>query len=100
MKSSLKLKLGYHVKLELVWILLKITHPASRKFYLVIICPQFTWKVDPNQNDVKFESVQTFLKITHLAPKKAYIYLVIICPNSYEKFIKTEIGLINILCWN
>ena len=32
------------------------------------------------------ESVRTLLKITHLATKKSY--LVIICPNSHEKFTK------------
>ena len=49
---------------------------------------QCIWKVDQNRNKVKFESVRTLLKITHLASRKSY--LVIICPNSYEKLTKIE----------
>ena len=37
----------------------------------------------------ELKSVQTLLKITHLASRKSY--LVIICPNSYEKLTKSEI---------
>ena len=51
--------------------------------------PQYTYKVDQNQNQVKFRSVQTLLRITHLAHRKSY--LVIICPNSHEKLTKSEI---------
>ena len=47
--------------------------------------PQFTLKVDQKCNHVKLQSVQTLLKITHLASRN--LYLVIICPNSYEKLI-------------
>ena len=42
-------------------------------------------------NYVKFKSVRTLLRITHLAHRKSY--LVIICPNSHEKFTKSEIRL-------
>ena len=50
--------------------------------------PQYTYKVDQNQNQVKFRSVRTLLRITHLAHRKTY--LVIICPNSHEKLTKSE----------
>ena len=60
-------------------------HFLKRSTYL----PQFTWKVDQNRNKVKFESVRTLLRITCLGHRKSN--LVIICPNSHKKLIKSEI---------
>ena len=42
----------------------------------------------------KFTKVQTLLKITHLASRKSY--LIIICPNSYEKLTKVKSGQIGV----
>ena len=52
---------------------------------------QFTWKVDQHQYYViKLESVRTLPKITYLTSRKSY--LVIICPNSYDKLTKSKLG--------
>ena len=67
----------------------KITRQAHRKSYLIIICPQFTWKVEQKWNYVKLKSVRTLLRITRLANRKSY--LIIICPNAHEKLTKSEI---------
>ena len=49
--------------------------------------PKFTWKVYQKWNQLK--SVRTLLRITHIAHMKSY--LVIICPNSYNKMTRNEI---------
>ena len=53
--------------------------------YLVIICPQFMWKVGQKCNQVKLESVRTLLKITHLASRKYGNYLPPIHMKSWSK---------------
>ena len=60
--------------LESVQTLLKITHLATRKPYLVIICPNSHEKL----TKIKIRSSWTQSKITHLAYRKWY--LVNICP--------------------
>ena len=50
--------------------LLKITHLASRKSKLVIICPNSYGKF--TKSEIKLELVQTLLKIIHLASRKSY----------------------------
>ena len=58
------------VKLESVWTLLKITHPASRKSYLVMFCPNSHEKFTKIEIK-KLESAGTLLRITHLASRKS-----------------------------
>ena len=62
-----------YVKLESVWTLLRVTHLAPSKSYLVIICPNSQEKL-----------TRTLFRITHLGNKKSY--LVIIGLNSHETF--------------
>ena len=71
--------------------LLKITHLAPRKLYLVILGPNTYRKlylIIICQNSHETLSIGTLLKITCLAYKKSY--LAIIGPNTHEKLTKYE----------
>ena len=74
-----------HTTLGQVGISSKIAQNQSSGLYL----PHFIWKVDQKLNQAMLVSVRTLLKITHLVSRKSY--LVIVCPNSREKWTKSEI---------
>ena len=73
---------------ESVRTLLKIIHLASKKSYLVIICPNSHERLTKIKIRSRW-SVRTLLRMTHLAHRKSY--LVIICHNSLEMLTKSEI---------
>ena len=104
-----------YVKLKLALTLLKFTHPAFRKSYLIIIGPNPHAKLTKCEINALIQSLGSHIwsllgpiymkswlnlgskvvvssnisRTRHLAFRKSY--LVTICSNSYEKFTKSEI---------
>ena len=66
--------------------MLKLTHQASLKSYLVIIIPKAYEVLTTNNIRSSWGQFNKFLKIIHLASRK-----VTMDPSSYEKLAQSEI---------